>query len=92
MVFCGFLWFSFRSRQRYIFKTSTPPQQETAYLEVKNDQNQTQLSSSTEVMTDIRSRTDADQHLKNIRASNGLDKNFNVPQAIVKNLEAAANV
>jgi hypothetical protein len=43
-------------------------------------------------MTDTRSRGDADQHLKNIRASNGLDKNLNVPQAIVKNLEAAAKV
>jgi hypothetical protein len=43
-------------------------------------------------MADTRSRGDADQHLKNIRASNGLDENVYVPQAIINNLEAAAKV
>jgi hypothetical protein len=38
------------------------------------------------------SRRDAIQHLLNIRASKGLDHNSHVPQAIVKDLEAAIKV
>ncbi len=38
------------------------------------------------------SRRDANQHLLNIRASKGLDTNSHVPQAIVRDLEAATKV
>lgn len=41
---------------------------------------------------EARSKVDADGHLRNIRASNGLDEIARVPQTIVKNLEAAAKV
>jgi hypothetical protein len=37
-------------------------------------------------------RRDAIQHLLNIRAGKGLDSNTHVPQAIVRDLEAAIKV
>ena len=38
------------------------------------------------------SRRAANQHLLHIRASNGLDTNSHVPQAIFRDLEAALNM